>query len=274
MIRSTFPKIEVQTELYARVLDHAADRPVVFRTLDIGGDKLLHYVENFKEENPAMGWRAIRMALDRPAMLRSQLRAMLIAAAGRGLSVMFPMVSEVSEFERARDILDRELQRLRAAGKPVPAHIRVGTMLEVPALAWQFPALLPMVDFISVGSNDLWQFMFAIDRGNPRLADRYDPLSPAMLSFLRWVVRQCDEAGVPVALCGEMAGRPLEAMALIGIGFRNLSVQAASIGPVKEMLRSLWVPPLVAYMEGLYSLPERSVRGRLQSFAKDHDIVI
>jgi len=274
MIRASFPKIDVQTETYTRVLDQAGDRPVVFRTLDVGGDKVLHYVEKVEEENPAMGWRAIRMALDRPAMLRSQLRALLLAAAGRQLNVMFPMVSEVSEFQKARDILDRELQRIKAAGKPLPVQIRVGTMLEVPALAWQFPALLPLVDFVSVGSNDLWQFLFAIDRGNPRLADRYDPLSPAMLSFLRWVVRQCDQAGVSVGLCGEMAGKPLEAMALVGLGFRNLSVQATSVGPVKEMLRSLSVPPLVAYMEGLYTLPERSVRGRLQSFAQDHGIII
>ncbi|HYM30935.1 MAG TPA: phosphoenolpyruvate--protein phosphotransferase [Candidatus Cybelea sp.] len=274
MIRASFPKVEAQTDLYSKVLDQSGGRAVVFRTLDIGGDKILPYVEAEEEENPAMGWRAIRIALDRPALLRSQVRALLQAGAGRPISLMFPMVSEVAEFVKARDILDREVDRLRGTGRALPSRIRVGTMLEVPALAWQLPALLPLTDFISVGSNDLWQFLFATDRGNPRLADRYDPLSPAMLGFLRWVVSQCDRAGVPVALCGEMAGRPIEAMALIGAGFRNLSMPAASIGPVKEMLRSLSVPPLVAYMDGLYALADHSLRGRLQNFAQDHGIVI
>jgi len=268
------PRVAAQTDLYARVLTHAGDRPVVFRTLDVGGDKLLPYLGDAGEDNPAMGWRAIRIGLDRPALLRSQIRAMLQAAADRRLDIMFPMVAEVAEFERARDILDRELQRLIDARRPVPAELRVGTMLEVPALAWQLPALLPQLDFISIGSNDLMQFFFASDRGNPRLTDRYDPLSPAMLSYLRWVIRQCDQAKVPVALCGEMAGRPLEAMALIGLGLRSLSMQASAIGPVKEMLRSVLVPQLAAYMDGLLNLPDHSLRGRLQSFAQDHGIVI
>jgi len=274
MVRATLPRVAAQTDLYARVLTHAGDRPVVFRTLDVGGDKLLPYLGDAGEDNPAMGWRAIRIGLDRPALLRSQIRAMLQAAADRRLDIMFPMVAEVAEFERARDILDRELQRLIDARRPVPAELRVGTMLEVPALAWQLPALLPQLDFISIGSNDLMQFFFASDRGNPRLTDRYDPLSPAMLSYLRWVIRQCDQAKVPVALCGEMAGRPLEAMALIGLGLRSLSMQASAIGPVKEMLRSVLVPQLAAYMDGLLNLPDHSLRGRLQSFAQDHGIVI
>ncbi len=275
MVRASFPRVGVQTELYTRVLDQAGARPVIFRTLDVGGDKLLPYLRDGEtEENPALGWRAIRIGLDRPALLRSQLRALLQAAAGRDLNVMFPMVAEVAEFAKARDIFERERQRMEESGKALPRRVRLGTMLEVPALAWQLPALLPLVDFISVGSNDLMQFLFASDRGNARLIDRYDLLSPAMLSFLRWVVGQCEAAGVDLSLCGEMAGRPLEAMALIGLGFRSISMHAGAIGPVKEMLRSLSVPPLAAYLSELLALPDRSLRGRLQSFAKDRGVIL
>jgi phosphotransferase system enzyme I (PtsP) len=274
MVRATFPKVDAQTELYTRVLDQAGERPVVFRTLDVGGDKLLPYLGERGEDNPVMGWRAIRIALDRPALLRTQTRALLQAAAGRDLSVMFPMVAEVNEYVRARAVLDAEVQRMRALGRGLPQKITVGTMLEVPALAWQLPALLPLVDFVSVGSNDLLQFMFAADRGNPRLADRYDPLSPGVLSFLRWVVRQCAARGVPVTLCGEMAGRPLEAMALLGIGFRRISMPAGAIGPVKEMLRSLDIGLLERQLDGLLELPDHSLRRQLQSFAREQRIPI
>ena len=274
MVRATFPRIEAQTELYTRVLDHAGNRPVVFRTLDVGGDKVLPYLNESAEENPAMGWRAIRIALDRPALLKIQIRALLQAATGRNLHVMFPMVAEIDEFVRARVVFDGEVARLGGLGKPLPAAIRVGTMLEVPALAWQLPALLPLVDFVSVGSNDLVQFLFAADRGNPRLTGRYDVLSPSVLGFLCRIVQQCDAKGVPVALCGEMAGRPLEAMALIGIGFRRISMPAASIGPVKEMLRSLDVATLEAYMDGLLDLPDHSLRGRLERFAIEQGVSI
>jgi phosphotransferase system, enzyme I, PtsP len=274
MVQSTFPKADAQAELYSRVLEQAGDATVVFRTLDVGGDKILPYLGEFDEENPAMGWRAIRIALDRPVLLRSQLRALLMAAAGRRLDVMFPMVADVSEFARARAILDDERTRLRGLGQEPPDPLLVGTMLEVPALAWQLPALLPLVDFVSVGSNDLMQFMFAADRTNPRLADRYDPLSPAVLKFLRWIVRQCDERSVPATLCGEMAGRPLEAMALIGLGFRRISMNAGAIGPVKEMVRSMEVAPLAAYIDQLCDSPERNLRLHLQNYARDRGVTV
>lgn len=274
MVRPTMPKAEAQTAIYRRVIEHAGDRPVVFRTLDIGGDKVLPYLVKYPEENPAMGWRAIRLTLDRPALLKVQLRALLEAAAGRSLHVMFPMVAEVDEFRRARRLLDREVQRLISLRKPVPLKVQVGSMLEVPALAWQLPALLPLVDFISVGSNDLMQFMFAADRGNTKLADRYDPLSPAMLSFLHWVVQQCHAAGKPITMCGEMGSRPLEAMALLGLGFRRLSMPANAVGPVKEMLRSLSVPALAEYMSKLYASPEHSVRGPLEEFARENGVIV
>ncbi|GAK45388.1 phosphoenolpyruvate-protein phosphotransferase PtsP [Tepidicaulis marinus] len=272
MIASTLPSQKDQQELYQAVLDAAGDKPVVFRTLDIGGDKVLPYMKVANEENPALGWRAIRIALDRPALLRHQLRALLAAAAGRELRLMFPMVTEVSEFVRARALVDKELRRLEKFDKPRPTGLQVGTMLEVPSLAWQFDTLLPLVDFVSVGSNDLLQFFFASDRGNARVAQRYDLLSPSALNFLRHVVLACQKHGVPLTLCGEVAGKPLEAMALIGIGFRRISMSPAAVGPVKMMVRSLDTGKLAAFMEALYARPDASVRGDLLRFAEENDI--
>jgi len=274
MVQDSFPDVERQAELYARVLDHVGDRPVTFRTLDIGGDKVLPYMPESEEENPAMGWRAIRIALDRPAMLRQQLRALLRAASGRCLRIKFPMVAEVAEFEAARAVLEVELTRARNRGLTMPSEIKVGVMLEVPALLWQLPMLLPLVDFVAVGSNDLLQFLFACDRGNPRLAGRYDPLAPAVLAMLRELVRECDRQRVPVSLCGEMAGSPLEAMALIGVGFRILSMTASSVGPVKTMIRSLHLAPLEQFLATLAATPDHSLRAKLSAFAQDHNVVI
>jgi len=274
MARPQLPDVAAQAALYGRVLDHAAGKPVLFRTLDVGSDKLLPYWQSGGEDNPALGWRSIRITLDRPAVLRQQLRALVAASAGRDLDVMFPMVAEVAEFEQARAVLDLELARQRELGGALPARVRVGTMLEVPALAWQMDALLTRVDFVSVGSNDLMQFMFAADRGNPRIADRYDTLAPGMLSFLRWIAERCQAAGKPVSVCGEMAGRPLEAMALLGAGVRTLSMSAPSVGPVKAMVRSLHLPALEEFMAGLFGLHDHSLRDRLRAFAVDHGVVI
>jgi phosphotransferase system enzyme I (PtsP) len=276
MVAAKLPSLKDQIDLYNAVLDTAGDHPTVFRTLDIGGDKMLPYMDvaAFKEENPALGWRAIRIGLDRPALLRHQLRALLTAAAGRSLRVMFPMVAEVAEFRRARALVDKELARLKKFGHPTPAHLEIGTMLEVPSLVWQLDTLLPLVDFVSVGSNDLMQFLFAVDRGNSRVSNRYDLLSPAVLGFLRFIVLKCRAHNVPVTLCGEMSGKPLEAMALVGLGFRRISMSPAAIGPVKMMVRSLKADLLEAYMEGLYGLPEASVRKQLAAFAEDHGVVI
>jgi phosphotransferase system enzyme I (PtsP) len=272
MARQQLPDVEAQTALYSKILDAAAGKPVVFRTLDVGSDKLLPYWDNAGEDNPAMGWRSIRITLDRPAVLRHQLRALVRAAAGRDLYVMFPMVAEAAELLQARALLQMELDRHQSRGGTPPAMVRVGTMLEVPALAWQLPALLKCIDFISIGSNDLTQFLFAADRGNARISERYDVLSPAMLSFLRWVTALCDEAGVTLSLCGEMAGRPLDAMVLLGLGIRNLSMSAPSIGPVKAMVRSLSLPRLEDYMATLYDLPDHSLRDELRNFALDHGV--
>ncbi len=274
MVRAKFPGVDEQTRLYKQVIDKSEGKPVVFRTLDIGGDKVLPYWESGSEDNPSMGWRAIRVGLDHPALLRRQLRALIRAAAGRDLYVMFPMVAEVAEFAGARKLLDLELAREKDRGARLPAKVEVGVMLEVPSLAFQLPALCNLVDFVSVGSNDLCQFLFASDRGNPRLAERYDSLSPIVLKFLENIVKTCNEFNVAVSLCGEMAGRPLEAMALIAIGFRRLSMSGASLGPVKEMILDMDIGALKTSVDDLLNSPEHSLRESLTEIAKAHGLRI
>ncbi|MCW8952794.1 MAG: phosphoenolpyruvate--protein phosphotransferase [Rhodospirillales bacterium] len=275
MVRAELPDVESQATLYRKVLDEAGGRPVVFRTLDAGGDKVLPYWNSTEEEeNPAMGWRAIRLTLDRPAILRQQLRALLLAGAGHDLRIMFPMIAEVAEFDAARRLLDRELSRHAAAGGAPPSDLRVGAMLEVPSLLFQMPALLKRVDFLSVGSNDLFQFLFASDRGNPRLIDRYDPLSPPVLNALRTVVVNCAEKGVPVSLCGEMGGHPLDAMALLGVGFRTISMSPPAVGAIKAMVRSLDLGELEHYIRGLCETDGHTLRPKLRAYAKDHGVAI
>jgi len=274
LTRDAFPDVADQTGFYRRVYEQADGRPVVFRTLDIGGDKVLPYLSNAAEDNPAMGWRAIRIGLDRPAMLRQQLRALLRAAAGRDLWVKFPMIAEVAELERAKVLLARERKRAVAEGYEPPRSVSVGVMLEVPSLLWQLSALLERIDFLSVGTNDLAQFLFASDRGNPRLADRYDLLSAPMIALFREVVAQCHAAGIPLSMCGEMAGNPIEAMMLIGLGFRTLSVTATAIGPVKTMIRSLDAGAFAQYLDEIGKRPDRSLRGRLEAYANDHAVAL
>ena len=239
MVSEDLPRLKRQTELYQRVMDAAGDKPVIFRTLDLGGDKILPYMETEREENPALGWRAIRMGLDRPALLRMQVRALITAAAGRELRVMFPMVASVDEFRQARELVDIECQWARRRGRPLPKALRVGAMIECPSLLWHLDALLPMVDFASVGTNDLTQYLFAADRTNPRMADRYDVLSPPMLRALSAIQTAAEDSGTPVSVCGEMAGKPLEAFVLIALGFTRLSMPPAGLGQVKRMILSL-----------------------------------
>jgi len=271
MMRTELPSIDEQTELYRRILETADGRHVTFRTLDVGSDKTLPYLESDDEENPSMGWRAIRVGLDRPMLLRRQMRAMVRAAkqAKTDISIMFPMITEVEEFVAAKKLLDREVDS-EAPGR----QINAGAMLEVPGLLFQMDQLLAAVDFLSIGSNDLMQFLFATDRGNPRLSDRYDTLSPAALKMLKSVVDNCNGAGVQVTVCGEMAGRPLEAMALVGLGYRRLSMANPSIGPVKEMTRSLSVAALESFVTPLLGSSEHSLRGKLRSFALDHGVAV
>ncbi len=274
MARSELPDVYVQTQLYEKIYAQSGGRPVVFRTLDAGGDKVLPYWETSEEENPALGWRAIRLTLDRPAILRQQIRALVLASAGRDLRIMFPMIAEVQEFIDARKLVHMEVARCIEKGGTLPSEVKVGAMLEVPSLLFQMPQFLKHVDFLSVGSNDLVQFLFACDRGNPGLANRYDGLSGPVLTVLRDVLAQCNEAKVPVSLCGEMGGRALDAMALVGIGYTSISMSPPALGPVKTMIRSLELTPLRTFMETLYGDSGHSVREKLRSFALDHNVII
>jgi phosphotransferase system enzyme I (PtsP) len=274
MMAQRFPRLEAQVRHYRSILEQAKGKPVVFRTLDIGADKTLPYLRQPREENPALGWRAIRLALDRPALLQLQLRALMTAAAGQELRVMFPMVANVAEFRAAKAAVRKARSHLAARGHKLPSAIKTGAMIEVPALLWQLDQLLPAVDFVSIGSNDLAQFLFASDRGHPRLADRYDLLSPPVLDAIREIVVAAQAHKVPVNLCGEMAGRPLEAMALIGLGLTSVSMAPAAIGPVKAMILSLDRSTLWAFMEPLLESGEASVRGELRTFADQNRVVI
>lgn len=269
LVSSALPRRERQTRLYRDVMDAAGDRPVVFRTLDIGGDKALPYLREADEpdENPAMGWRALRLALERDGLMKVQCRALLEASAGKTLNIMFPMVSEPWEFDAAHALVEEQREWLRKQGKPMANHVRYGAMMEVPALAEQLDLLLPKIDFLSIGTNDLTQFLFAADRANPKLADRYDWLSPAILRFLARVNAQARAANVQVTVCGEMGGRPLEAMALLGIGIERLSITPAAVGPVKSMVRSLELAPLKAQMEKWLKDPRGFNREALLAFA-------
>lgn len=275
MVASTLPRLQAQTNLYREVLDEADGKPVVFRAVDIGGDKRVPYVSSdTKEENPALGWRAVRVALERPVLLKLQTRALLKAASGRRLDLMFPMVAEVAEFDAAKAIVEEEVAFFKRMGRPVPEPLRIGVMLEVPSLAWQLHTLLPRVDFVAIGTNDLLQFFFAADRSNPKLADRYDLLSPAALNFIHQVVSICNSQGVDVSVCGEVGGRPLEAMILIGLGLRRLSMSPAGIAPVKLMIRSLNLESVSSFAESLLSKPDHSVRSYAIEFAESHNIPI
>ncbi len=276
MVSDFMPRLAQQTELYRKAIEAAGDRPVTFRTLDLGGDKILPYMDPIPEENPAIGWRAIRIGLDRPGLMRYQLRALVAAGAGRHLRIMFPMVTVVDEFIEAKALFAREIARASKLGQELPAKVEVGVMLETPSLAWQVDAVCDHADFVSVGANDLLQFFFASDRDNARVSDRYDPLSPAAMSIMSFIADRCRMNGTPVSVCGEIAGRPLEAMALVALGYRSLSMPVTGIGPVKsavmalnaEALRDVIVPNLRV------TTRLRSLRGLIAEFCAEHGIPV
>jgi phosphotransferase system enzyme I (PtsP) len=277
LVSATLPRKEAQQRLYKAVLDAARDKPVVFRTVDVGGDKALTYLDTSdgeSEENPAMGWRALRLALDRDGLMKAQARALLEAGAGRELSIMFPMISEPWEFDAARAIVEQQREWLAGRRKLLPTHIRYGAMLEVPALAETLDLLLPKLDFLSIGTNDLTQFLFAADRSNPKLAERYDWLSPAILRFLRRVVRQAQAADVPVGVCGEMGGRTLEAMALIGLGLTRFSITPVAVGPIKAMIRSLDRSAVMPAVEAMLDHPPADMRSELGRWAEANAVAV
>ena len=269
MVADTMPRTGEQLALYRTVLDAADKRPVTFRTLDIGGDKVLPYLRNVEEENPALGWRAIRLGLDRPGLLRAQVRALLRAAGGRELKLMFPMIAMVEEFDRAKALVEVELTHLRRHGHALPERVEIGTMLEVPSLLFQLDELLERVDFLSVGSNDLMQFLYAADRGNPQVSTRFDTLSAPVLRALKNIADMGRKHGKPVALCGELASQPIGALALAILGYRSLSLSPSAIGPVKALLLDLdcrkgEVAILPHLAEPVGSV---SIRHKLESFA-------
>ncbi len=269
LVAPNFPRSGEQYTLYRTVLETAGDKPVTFRTLDIGGDKVLPYMRNVEEENPALGWRAIRLGLDRPALLRTQLRALLRAAGGRSLKVMFPMIASVAEFDQAKELVERELTHLRRHGHKLPDEVEVGSMIEVPSLLYQLDELVEHADFLSVGSNDLVQFLYAVDRGNPRVSGRFDPLSAPVLRALKEIADKCREHHKPVTLCGEMASQPIGALALAAIGYRSLSLTPSAMGPVKAMLLELDCRKAAAFLRPLIENPSGSVsiRAQLEQFA-------
>jgi phosphotransferase system, enzyme I, PtsP len=269
MVAASFPRTSEQLSLYRSVLDIAGTRPVTFRTLDIGGDKMLPYMRAVDEENPALGWRAIRLGLDRPGLLRSQIRALLKAAAGRELRVMFPMIAAVEEFDQAKAMVEVELTHLRRHSHPLPEQVHIGAMVEVPSLLYQLDELLTRVDFLSVGSNDLFQFLYAADRSNSRVADRFDQISAPVLRVLRDIADRGRAFGKPVTLCGELASKPIGALALVALGYRSLSLTPSAIGPVKSMLLELDAGRIEALLRPLIEIPAGTVgvRDRLEAFA-------
>jgi phosphotransferase system enzyme I (PtsP) len=274
MIAETLPRLEAQTRLYRDVLDAAGGKPVTFRTLDLGGDKVLPYVASEREENPALGWRALRIGLDRPALLRYQLRALIDAAENRHLRVMFPLVTTIDELEQARALVDREINWAISHGRSGPNKLEIGVMLEAPALAFSLDGLKGRADFISIGTNDLMQYFFAADRGNPRVSERYDLLSVPALRFLQHVREAAEAVGAPLSICGEAAGKPLEAMALISLGFTRLSMPASGVGPVKRMIRSLSVDHASQFLAEIMRSPERAVRAELLTFAQGEGVML
>ncbi len=277
LVSAALPQRERQTRLYRDVLDAAGDKPVIFRTVDIGGDKSLPYLRidsSREDENPAMGWRALRLALEREGLLKIQARSLLEAAAGRSLNVMFPLVSEPWEFEAAKAVFEGQVEFLRTCKKKLPEAIRYGVMLEVPSLAEMLDVLIPRVSFISVGTNDLTQFLFAADRSNPKLAERYDWVSPSILRFLRRVVAACVGQPVQLGVCGEMGGRRLEALALLGLGIRRLSITPAAVGPIKELVRKVDTGEIGRTMSGWLASPPFDMRAELKKWAEEHDIEV
>jgi len=275
LVSATLPQRERQLKLYRDVLEAAGDKPVIFRTVDIGGDKSVPYLASdisAHDENPAMGWRALRLALTREGLMKAQARALLEAASGRSLYVMFPMVSEPWEFDAAKAVFDDQLAFLRSKKKRVPEQIHYGAMLEVPALAEVLDLLLPKLSFLSVGTNDLTQFLFAADRGNPALAERYDWLSIPIMRFLRRVSQNTVGSDVDIGVCGEMGGRRLEALALLGIGFRRLSITPAAVGPIKELVRKVDLAEISEAMNGWLAEPGIALREKLGAWAAERNI--
>lgn len=274
MSAEKMPDVESQQKQYKRLFDKLGTKKIMFRTLDVGSDKLLPYWGEIKEENPAIGWRSIRITLDRRAILRQQIRALLRASEEKTLNIMFPMISNVDEFLEAKETVMLEYEREKNRKNPTAKKINIGIMIEVPSVIFQLDEILQEVDFISVGTNDLYQFTFACDRGNPRLSNRYDVLSVPFLRLMKIIIDKANQYKVYCSVCGEMAGNPIEAMVLIGMGYRNFSVSGSSYANVKKMIRSLKKEDIEDYIKLLFKSNKKSLRPQLLSYAYDHGIAI
>ncbi len=275
MASETMPGLDEQSTFYKSVIERAGDRPVTFRTIDLGGDKIAPFMgRREREENPALGWRALRMALDHPFFFRRQLRALIRASRGKTLRLMFPMVTTVEEFEAARRLLDSEMEWAIKFGRDLPNRLQVGAMVETPSLAFSIDSLKGKADFLSVGTNDLMQFFFASDRDNARLSGRYDILSRPAMRLLQRMRQRADEANLPITICGEAAGRPLEALALIALGYRKLSMQASRIAPVKRLVRSVDVSKLAPRVQAAIDGGEQSLRATMLAVAAEFGVKI
>jgi phosphotransferase system enzyme I (PtsP) len=270
LVRNKMPQRTELAETYARVLDAAQGKRVIFRTLDIGSDKVLPYMKPHDEPNPALGWRAIRVALDRPGVMRMQLQALVRAANGRPLSIMFPFIAQYEEYARARDEMDKVLARERRLGHAVPETLEVGTMLETPSLAYASRRFFDEVEFLSIGGNDLKQFFFAADRENERVRRRYDTLNVSFLTFLEIIVDRCAASGTPLSFCGEDAGRPVEALCIAAMGLRSLSMRPASIGPVKSLLMRASLKDVREVIEAARNRGDQSVRDAVMDYLRDN----
>jgi phosphotransferase system, enzyme I, PtsP len=266
LVRNKMPRRAELASLYARVMDSAKGKRVAFRTLDIGSDKVLPYMKPNDEPNPAMGWRAIRVGLDKPGVLRMQVQALLRAANGRSLSVMFPFITELGEFQEARSHVLREVHREKSLGHPVSSQIEIGAMMETPSLAYAPQSFFELVDFVSIGGNDLKQFFFAADRENERVRRRYDTLNLSFLGFLQHIVNRCALSGTPLSFCGEDAGRPVEALAFAALGLRSLSMRPASVGPVKALIRRINLAEVRAVIEAARDRGDETARPALMEW--------
>lgn len=260
LVRNKFPRRAELAATYAKVMDAADGKRVTFRTLDIGSDKVLPYMRPLDEPNPAMGWRAIRVGLEKRGVMRMQLQALLRAANGRPLTVMFPFVAQFDEFREARQNLLDEIEREKKLGHVIPSSVEIGAMLETPSMAFAPDQFFAEADFISIGGNDLKQFFFAADRENERVRRRYDTLNVSFLSLIRMIVDRCQKAGTPVSFCGEDAGRPIEAMCFAALGLRTLSMRPASIGPVKHLIRRVNLDEARAVIDEASTSGRQSVR--------------
>ena len=268
LLRNKMPRRAELSALYARIMQAAKGRRVVFRTLDIGSDKILPYMTAVEEPNPALGWRAIRVGLDKPGVLRMQLQALVRAANGGPLSVMFPFIAQYEEYRAARAEMDKALERERILGHPLPSSLDVGAMLETPSLAFAPRRFFEEVEFLSIGGNDLKQFFFAADRENELVRRRYDTLNVSFLTFIEQIVRRCEETGTPLSFCGEDAGRPIEALCLAAMGIRLLSMRPASIGPVKHLLRRSHLGEVREVIEAARERGEQSVRAAVMEYLR------